>query len=330
MLPFLGEVCGNANSIHSFGRRAAAAVEQARLAIADLLGVEDPESVVFTAGATEANNWVAQRLGLDAVSPFEHSSMLESAGAVGVSILVNDGYELRSGGRASRIGVMHVNNETGAILRVPGAEGALIHRDLTQSLGKVQMPAERFQFASFSAHKLYGPKGIGGLWRGDMELDEPLLYGGEHEHGLRAGTLNVSGIVGFGEAANIAAGEREADHLAASQLREIVVEQIRGIADVHENVHAEQSPFILSLSFAGLEGQTLLEGLNARGFAVSSGAACSSGSTDPSHVLTALGLEPEWIRGTIRISFGRTNTRDSARDLGQAIVETVESVRKLR
>jgi cysteine desulfurase len=329
MLPFLTEDCGNASSIHSFGRKAAAAIEEARVAIASLLGAEDPDEIVFTSGATESNNWVAQRAGIQAVSPFEHSSMLESAGAAGAGILENEGYWIAPFETDAPVAVMHVNNETGAIITAPSGE--LVHRDLTQTVGKLTLPQEPFATASFSAHKIYGPKGVGGLWiRGMGTVDAPLLYGGEHERGLRAGTLNVPGIVGFGEAARISLGEQERDYMHAQDLRSVVLEELRASVDWHENGHTNQSPFILSVSFLNLEGQTLVEEIDVRGFAISSGAACSSGSTDPSHVLTALGLENEWMRGTIRISFGRTNTRESARDLGLAIVETVESVRKLR
>lgn len=332
MVPFLGESCGNANSIHSFGRRAADAVESAREAIAALLGSTDPGQIIFTSGATESNNWVAQRLGCSHVSPFEHSSMIESGGACGAELLENDGYDLPPFEGGHCVAVMHVNNETGAILAAPDLPDArALHRDITQTLGKVPLPTGRLDFASFSAHKIYGPKGVGGLWFGEAgEPCDALLYGGEHEHGLRAGTLNVPGIVGFGEAARIAAGEQSRDFEGASLLRQVVLEQLGRCSDWMENAHAHQSPFILSLSFLGLEGQTLVEGVDVRGFAISSGAACSSGSTDPSHVLTALGLEPEWIRGTIRVSFGRTNSRESACALGRAIVETVDSVRNLR
>lgn len=330
MAPYLSEHFGNAHSLHSPGRRAAHAVESAREAVAALIGEHDPSHLVFTSGATEANNWIAQRVEGIACSPFEHASMLEAVLASSGEILKNDGYRIAH--TSGAISVIHVNNETGAILRVPsGPDPQLVHRDFTQTIGKLPVPEGLYDLASFSSHKLYGPKGVGVLWsRGERWPHDPLLYGGEHERGLRAGTLNVPAIVGFGEACRIAADRIEEDETHAEELRAIVLSGLANLSDWRENSHVSQSPYILSLSFHGIEAQTVLEAVDVRGYAISGGAACSSRSQEPSHVLTALGIEPDWLRGTIRVSFGRSNTIDSAHGLASALVEGVETARKLQ
>lgn len=303
------------------------AVEESRALLAELIGAEDPSEITFTSGATEANNWVLNAFDSYSVSPFEHSSVREPAIAAGQEILDNHGYWL-VGAATPLVSVMSVNNETGAILDPPVGT-AKIHRDITQAVGKLPIDLAGIDYASSSGHKIYGPKGVGALFVKGGDQIEPLLRGGGQEKGLRAGTLNVPGIVGFGEAARVALGEMEGDAARANELRRIVLDGLGPVSDWRENSAARQSPYILSVSFAGLEGQPLVEELDRRGFAVSSGAACSSGSTEPSHVLTALGVESVWLRGTLRISFGRTNTHSSAQALSRAIVETVESVRKL-
>lgn len=331
MLPYLKDEFGNASSLHSWGLRARHAVEIARGHVASLLGC-DPQEVFFTSGATEANNWVLQSYHDVAVSPFEHSSIWETARTLGFPSIENEGYKLFEGPQPQELlSVMLVNNETGAILDPPSGGYEHLHRDVTQALGKVAFnlntAGKRMNFASMSAHKLYGPKGVGALYVRDAEPLEPLLYGGEQEQGLRAGTLNVAGIVGFGAAAKAALDRQEGDHSQATRLRNVVINELQGLSDWKANQHDEQSPFILSLSFLGIEGETLVVEADTAGFAVSSGAACSSRSTEPSHVLTALGIEPEWLGGTIRVSFGRGNTDQSAMLLAKMLKNRVETLR---
>ncbi|HJP82400.1 MAG TPA: cysteine desulfurase family protein [Fimbriimonadaceae bacterium] len=330
MLPYFSDAFGNANSIHEPGRRASHAVDLARSRVAHLFGLDDPNQVVFTSGATEANNWVLQRGGTVAVSPFEHASIREAALALNARILSNDNYDLSYGDRsADLISVMGVNNETGAILHPPAIGGSALHRDLTQAVGKVNLSQFEFDLASCSAHKLYGPKGVGALILKEPVSIEPLLYGGEHELGLRAGTLNVPGIVGMGVAAAIAADEAENDRRTVVELRALALHELKNLTDFQLNTPPGSSPYIVSLSFLGVEGETLVIELDRAGFSISSGAACSSKSTEPSHVLVALGMDPVWIRGTIRISFGKYNTGAAATSLGKELRRVVEKLRTM-
>ncbi len=332
MLPYLSEDFGNANSLHSWGQRARAAVELARSRVASLLGCF-PEEVFFTSGATEANNWVMRQFEGPkiAYSPFEHSSVLETGRALGARVLPNVGYVVSApgGSTTALVSVMTVNNETGAELEAPKIPGALCHRDVTQQLGKLPLDLTDTDFASMSAHKLGGPKGVGALYaRGGGPL-EPLLFGGEHEGGYRAGTLNVAGIVGFGAACALASDEMVERLERAKRLRGILLQALHKVPDWLENCHNANSPYVLSVSFLGIQGESLVVEVDAKGFAVSSGAACSSRSTEPSHVLTALGYSPERVRGTVRISLGPGNTAESTWALGKALESAAAKLRAL-
>ncbi len=324
MLPYFGTEFGNAHSVHSWGLAARKAVERAREQVAALIGAEDPLEVVFTSGATESNNWVLRAFEDAAVGPFEHSSVFELARRTGRTILQNSGLGVLAPERNhSLISQMRVNNEIGAVFEVSDLASSCdaLHSDITQAMGKIPVHLEEtpVDFASFSAHKFYGPKGVGGLFVKGGRFLVPLLEGGEQEDGRRSGTSNVPGIVGMGEAARIARDRLEQDLAHAANLRRAVVESIRDVPDLRVNGGEHISPFILSLSFRGLEGEALVLELDRAGFAISSGAACSSRTTEPSWVLTALGYEPEWLRGTIRISFGRFNTVASAQGLAKAL-----------
>lgn len=348
MRPWMDEHYGNANSIHSLGLRARDAVERARAQVAEAIGAEDPSEIVFTSGATEANNWLLSAFPGAWVSPVEHSSIWEQVEPRGLRVLPNNphewvGSDLISPELDGLVSLMTVNNETGTQFVLPPAE--LLHTDATQAIGKVPFSVRRppglqpVDYVSFSAHKFHGPKGIGALYARDANFPPPLLFGGEQESGHRAGTLNVPAIVGMGEAIQIAIDELEERSSKTNELRPIVLGLLEGEADWVENgvqsppgVSAgfqglQPSPYILSLSFLGIEGEALVIDLDRQGFAISSGAACSSRSTEPSHVLTAMGYPLEWIRGTIRISFGAFNTVDAAHILGKCLRTTVSSLR---
>jgi len=343
MLPYLETHWGNANSLHAWGREAMDAVDKAREQVASLLGAEDPSQIFFTSGATESNNWVLKSFDDVVISPFEHNAVLEAVDEW--RFIGNDGLKLLPlewGGEL--ISVMSVNNEIGTIFTYPGCrpshEIGSLHSDITQSVGKLPMNVTEWpgpawsavSYASFSAHKFYGPKGVGGLYarHGVRSELKTLIGGGEQQDGKRGGTLNVPGVVGMGGAAAIAQDELQ-DNLAKTiELRAIVLDALKACPDHQINGGENVSPYILSVSFKGLEGETLVIELDQQGFGISSGAACSSRSADPSHVLTALKMPIEWLRGTIRISFGRLNTKQSALDLGRALVETVERLRNLR
>lgn len=352
MLPWMRDDFGNANSIHSLGLKARDAVERARAQVAEAIGAEDPSEIVFTSGATEANNWLLSAYPGAWVSPVEHSSIWEQVGPRGLRVLPYNNYEwveddLITPALDGLVSLMQVNNETGGIFVLPPAE--LLHTDATQAIGKTAFRVRKgpsqiraVDFVSFSAHKFHGPKGAGALYARDANHPPPLLLGGEQESGHRAGTLNVPAIVGMGEAIRIAVDSEQQQATHVSNLGSIVKEQLEPITDWHQNGRGfppgvtpsdcfssglGPSPFILSISFLGIQGETLVIELDRLGFAISSGAACSSRSTEPSHVLTAMGYPIEWIRGTIRISFGRFNTEAAAADLGRALAQTVMRLR---
>lgn len=334
MLPFLESDFGNANSMHSMGRHARQAVELARSRVAALVGCA-PDEITFTSGATEANNWVLQTFQSGAVGPIEHSSVYGPALAMGFSFLSNFGYEIEPPSEeVDLVSLMLVNNETGAVLDLPPLPTSQearpkVHRDITQALGKVDFDANSMDLASMSSHKLYGPKGVGALYVKNAEQMEPLIYGGEQERGLRSGTLNVPGIVGFGAACALAVDKMAERRAHAESLRATMLEILKKVPDWRENRHISNSPFVLSVSFLGIEGESLVVQSDLKGFAISSGPACSSGSNEPSRILTALGFEPEWVRGTVRISFSQWNSVASTEALGRVLSESVTKLRAL-
>lgn len=332
MTPFLEEEFGNASSIHGFGQRAAGAVESARERVAALIGAEDPSQIVFTSGATESNNWVLRNHLAGVTSPFEHAAVRELAEQMSYDVLENDGTELLPSPKAADLlTVMSVNNEIGTRwdVREITTGAAARHSDMTQSVGKLPTDVSGLDYASFSAHKFYGPKGVGGLFIAEPPLPR-LLLGGDQENGMRAGTLNVPGIVGMGAAAAIAADEMERDLEHAQTLRDLTLDGLSGLSDWQVNGGEEVSPYILSLSFLGVEGESLTVELDNAGYAISAGAACSARATEPSHVLRALGLPEPWRKGTVRISFGRFNTLESTQGLMRTLMVSVENLRAMR
>lgn len=329
MAPFWTEVPGNPSSIHAFGIKARSAVTQAREKVAELIGADDPSQIVFTSGATEANNWVISLFEAGQVSPFEHPSVFEPAQIRGFTVAENEGYHLKWRSEQGLACCMAVSNETGALLEIPVSADRLLV-DATQAVGKAAFKVGEADFVSFSSHKIYGPKGVGALYLRDPQKAKPLLVGGGQQHGLRSGTLNVAGIVGFGKAAELAQSRwaEDADH--CRRLREIVLDTLDGCPQMMVHEPPKGVPHILSLSFEGIEGETLVLEADARGFAISSGAACSAEEKKPNRTLLALGVPTEWIRGTIRISFGRHNTVESAHLLASLVLETVKRLRKMR
>lgn len=331
MEPFLA-FPANAHSLHAFGRRAEDAVERARQRVAEAIGAEAPEQVIFTSGATEACNTVIKSHAGGWISPFEHAAVREPALLNGYQVLENDGFALTPPGEQTSKGphlmaVMAVNNEVGAVLRP--LPSSLLFVDATQALGKAEIDLEGVDYAAFSGHKLYGPQGAGALYSADGTID-PLLEGGDHEDGRRAGTLNVAGIVGFGAACALVTDRRQEDWQHAVILRELLMEELQPLGDrVRVNGGDDAVPHILSLSFDGIEGETLVIEADGAGFAISAGAACSSRSTEPSHVLTALEIPEQWRRGTIRVSFGRANTRETTSVLGKTLVRSVQNLRTI-
>jgi cysteine desulfurase len=345
MLPYLGELYGNPSSRHRFGRLARAALDAAREQVAALVGAQ-PGQVVFTSGGTESNTGAllgvtqAEVAGRIAISAVEHASLRAAAGLAeragwGVDTLAVDGEgrveigaaEDLLGPRTRLVSVMAANNETGVLQDVPAiaararAQGALMHCDAAQAAGKipVDLRASGAHLMSLSAHKLYGPKGVGALVV-DRAVDlAPLLPGGGQERGLRGGTENLAAIVGFGAAAELAAAELDARRDYALGLRERLEAGLAGLPGVQVlGEGAERLPNTTLFTVAGMQGETLLMQLDRKGLAVSSGSACASGSTEPSHVLTAMGVPADLARGAVRVSLGQGN---SAADVDRLLAE---------
>lgn len=335
MLPFLREHHGNPSSVHRWGREARAALDTAREQVAALVRAH-PTQIVFTSGGTEANNLaikgVCARLpaGHIAVSAVEHPSVSAPARSLTrhgwkVDAIVADADGCVHADAVRRVlrhatrlvSVMTANNETGVIQDIAAIaaavreHGALLHTDAVQAAGKIGLDFGKSgaHLMTLSAHKIHGPKGAGALVM-DKRIDcEPLLHGGSQERGLRAGTENLAAIVGFGAAAEAAAADVEGYGAALRPLRERLETQLAAIpALVIFARDALRLPNTVYWAVPGIDGETLLMLLDGAGFAVSSGSACDSGSTEPSDVLTAMGVEVSLARGAIRCSLGRGNT----------------------
>jgi len=347
MLPYFSGEFGNAASIHTPGQRARAAVETAREQVAALIGAR-PQEIVFTSGGTESDNhaifgivsssFTSFTSSISLTSPphvittaIEHEAVLntcqalEKAGAR-VTYLPTDRegqIDLEDLRRAIRpetvlITIMHANNELGTVQpleeigRIAQKADVYFHTDAVQSAGKIPIDVNALgvDLLSISGHKLYAPKGIGALYvRGGTRLRQ-LLYGGHHQRGFRPGTENVAGIVGFGKAAEIARKSLADDARRESALRDKLQQ---GLLDrvPQSRVNggaAPRTPNTTNLIFPGVEGEALLIALDLKGLACSTGAACSSGAVEPSHVLTAIGLPPEEARASLRFSLGRHTT----------------------
>jgi len=334
MLPYLAEHHGNPSSIHSSGRIARTAIDSAREQVADLVGAH-PTQLIFTSGGTEANNLALNVLASHEVATFcvsavEHPAVLEPARywqARGwqLELLPVDGDGLIDQTLANNIlqrqpvlmSVMMANNETGVIQPLQSLAqnareyGAIVHTDAVQAVGKIAVDfnASGVHLMSLSSHKIYGPKGVGALVI-DKALDiPPLLLGGGHEKGWRSGTENVAAIVGFAKAAELAKQQlgQRSDHMCG--LRDRLENALKTIDGVH--IIAESAPRLPNttlIAIPGIEGETLLMSLDAKGIAVSSGSACASTDTEPSHVLRAMHLDDELAQSTVRISFGKDST----------------------
>ncbi len=335
----LEEDFGNPSSVHGYGRRARALVETAREQVAAAIGAS-PSEICFTGCGSEADNLalkgaVARHGGGHVVTTaIEHHAVLATAEylrdragvaldviGVGADGVVDPGAIAGAVGKGTAVvSVMAVNNEIGTLqpvteiaAAVKAASGrTLVHTDAVQALGNIPVDVSSWgvDLAAFSAHKLGGPKGVGCLYvRSGVSL-EPLIHGGGHEHGLRSGTLNVPGIVGFGAAAEIAAAEVGAKAARVRRLRDRLLEGMRAaVPDLVVNGDLERrSPNNLNVSLPGTEGETLLLLLDQAGIACSTGSACQSGALDPSHVLLALGVPPRLADASLRFTFGRDST----------------------
>jgi len=356
MRPYFAEHFGNASSIHHHGQETRAAVERAREAVAALLGCRSSE-IVFTSGGTEGDNLAISglaRAGDHVVSStIEHHAVLNSCKhleAIGCEVTyvpvdgrgLVDPEDVRRALRPNTklITIMMANNETGVLQpveeigKIAAEADVYFHTDAVQAAGKVPIEVKGIgcDLLSISGHKLHAPQGVGALYVGKGTILQPMFYGGSHERSRRAGTENVPGIIGLGKAAEIS---REAldrgdlaqmaamrDHIEQTILSEVEATGVNGEG-------APRVPNTTNIHFDYIEGEALVIALDLKGLAVSTGAACSSGAIEPSHVLTAMGLPPEIARASLRFSLGKQNTEEEI-DIALALVpETVAWLREL-
>jgi cysteine desulfurase len=359
MLPYFSEEYGNANSIHTFGQRGRGAVEEARVSVAELLGAR-PAEILFTSGGTESNNHAI--LGVVGAASgerkhvittaVEHNAVLDPCRALerrGVRLTVlpvnREGIVAPEDIRKAicpdtvLITVMLANNELGTLQpieeigRIAAEKGVLLHTDAVQAAGKVPVNVIQLgvHLLSISGHKLYGPKGVGALYaRRGFRLD-PLMYGGHHERDRRPGTENVAGIVGLGNAAKLAMMRLKEEGGRLCRLRDLLERGLLGcIPQARSNgSRVYRTPNTTNLTFPFVEGEAMVIALDLKGIACSTGAACSSGAVEPSHVLTAIGLPPEEARATLRFSLGHQTTDEEVEYALETIPPVIERLREL-
>ena len=354
---------GNASSMHTLGRQAAAGIEWARSEIAKLID-GDPSSVYFTSGATESNNTVLSifRDRIDSgdsrkrivISAVEHPATIETAKYLAGKGYIIDYCPVDGIGRldlealkrivtdeTALVSVMTGNNESGTIQPVKEAaaiahsHGAYFHTDATQAIGKIPVSVKDIgaDYLSLSGHKFYGPKGVGVLYARKGAPLSPFIHGGHQEHGMRAGTYNNQAVYGIGKAAELARLNLTEEHDKLWQMREALRKGIEErIPDVVVNGSNDENlclPGTLNMSFPSAEGESILLYLDLEGIEVSTGSACATGSLEPSYVLLAAGLDVELAHGSIRFSFGRYNTMEDVDYVLEKLPPIIEKVRSM-
>jgi cysteine desulfurase len=356
MRPYLAEHFGNASSIHHHGQETRAAVERARESVATLLGSR-PSEIVFTSGGTEGDNLAIfglVRAGDHVItSTIEHHAVLNSCKhlesvSCDVTYVPVDGRGLidpEDVRRALRpntrlITIMIANNETGVLQpveeigKVAAEADVYFHNDGVQAAGKVAMDVSRIgcDLLSISGHKMHAPQGVGALYVRKGTILQPMLYGGSHERSRRAGTENVPGIVALGKAAELARESlQRGDAVGMAAMRDRIERTVLGTVKA-TGVNGEGAPRVpntTNIYFDYIEGEALVIALDLKGLAVSTGAACSSGAIEPSHVLTAMGLRPDRARASLRISLGKQNTPEEVEFALSLVPQTAARLREL-
>ncbi|MCJ7458661.1 MAG: cysteine desulfurase NifS [candidate division Zixibacteria bacterium] len=359
MLPFYKDGFGNASSIHSFGREAKVALEESREKVAKFLNA-DPLEIYFTSGGTESDNlavkgvaWANKKKGNHIItSQIEHHAVLESC-----KFLEKEGYEitylpvdkyglvdhdeLKKSIKKETVlvSIMHANNEMGTIQPIAELaglakeKGVYFHTDAVQSTGKMKIDVNELNvdMLSLSAHKFYGPKGVGALYiRRGVRLT-PLAHGGHHEKSRRAGTENVPGIVGLAKALEIAHSDMQEEERRLKSLTETFFKRVtERIPDVFMNGHPVlRIPNTMNVSFKGVEGESIILNLDLKGIGVASGSACTSGSLEPSHVLSAMRVPGDLAQSSLRFSFGRSNTIDDVNYVVEVLPEIISKLRAM-
>jgi len=340
MLPYFTDAFGNPSSIYSYGQEAKGAIEEARVKVADLIGAQN-EEIVFTSGGTEAGNFALKGVAFAnenrgnriITSAIEHHAVMETCkflerGGFSVTYLPVDGYGLVDPGDVRRaitdktilISVMHASNEVGTIEpiteigRIAREAGIYFHTDAVQTVGHIPVDVNELgvDLLSMSAHKLYGPKGVGALYIRKGTKLVPFMHGGEQERRRRASTENVPGIVGFGKAVELAQQEMSKEAERMAYLRDQLINGIlERIDHTRLNGHPlNRLPNNVNISVDFVEGESMLLNLDLEGICASTGSACSSSSLEPSHVLLAMGLSPEQAHGSLRFSLGKWTSEE--------------------
>jgi len=355
MLPYFAEIYGNPSSIHAFGREAREGLDLARERVARFLTVS-PQEIVFTSGGTESDNFAVKGLawargnGHLITSQVEHHAVLRACRALeaqgfdltcvgvdGSGMVDPDDVRRAIRGDTIAISIMHANSEVGtiqpveAIGRIARERGIPFHVDAVQTFGKLPLNVDALGIdaLSFSAHKIYGPKGAAGVFIRKGTKMVAVQHGGEHERRRRAGTENVAGIVGLGKAVEIRARDMHIEAERVTTLRDRLWEGVRArVPEVRLSGHPVQRlPGTVSLLFRHVESESIVLGLDLKGIGVSAGSACTSGNVEPSHVLVAMGVPLDWAMGAVRCSLGRST---SVEDIDYVVDAIEPLVRKLR
>lgn len=342
MMPYLKQHYGNASSVHNWGREAKTAIENAREKIAELINA-DASEIYFTSGGTESDNmavlgpafYLRSKKNHVIVSSVEHHAVLETAhflekkegfkvdylGVDNIGRVEPNELKENIDDQTAVVSVMHSNNEVGTIQKIKDLatiaeeHGSLFHTDAVCSAGKVKLDVKdlNVDLLSMSGHKIYGPKGIGILYLRKGVKIRPMTYGGHHEKGRRPGTENVAGIVGFARALELSHEVMDEQHNKLVELADMFIAGVEDrISDVCLNGPRDDRriPSTVNMSFNGIEGESIILSLDMQGVAVASGSACTSGSLDPSHVLSAMGVPVETAQGSIRFSMGRFTSKE--------------------
>jgi cysteine desulfurase len=359
MLPFLTETYGNASSLHSFGQQAKGSIEKARKQVASFIGA-DPEEIIFTSSGTESDNFAIKGVAFSRkdkgnhiiTSSIEHHAVLETC-----KFLEGQGFHVtylrvdRDGlvdpndvkkaitDKTILLSIMHANNEIGTIEPITEIgsiardHGILFHTDAVQTFGRIPINVDELNIdlLSCSAHKLYGPKGVGLTYIRKGTRISPLLHGGEQERRLRASSHNVPGIVGFGRAVEIVKSEMPSEPARQSALRDTLIRRLLStIEDSSLNGHpTKRLPNNANISIKYIEGEALLLTLDMEGIAASTGSACTSSSVEPSHVLTAIGLPHELSHGSLRFSLGRETSPEEIDRVLEVLPRIVKKLRNI-
>lgn len=360
MLPYLKNKYGNASSVHHFGRDAKTALEQSRERVAAIIGAE-PSEIYFTSGGTESDNiavkgvahYLRKKRDHVITSAIEHHAVLEAVKFLGKEgyltdflgtdkegIVSADALRSKVTDKTSIVSIMMANNEVGTIqgiktlAAVTHEKGALFHTDAVQAMGKIKVDVNDLgvDLLAMSAHKFYGPKGVGVIYIRKGVKITPLAHGGHHEKGRRPGTENVAGIVGLAAALELAENLREGEHERLSELAGFFIDGVqKRVPNVYLNGPREHKrvPSTINLSFEYIEGESIILSLDMKGIGVASGSACTSGSLEASHVLTAMSVPVELAQGSIRFSLGRYTTKEDLDYTINALPEIIERLRAM-